>query len=122
MIRDLLEFDHIQEPIHWLESQLKGSVGLGAMAHKSNPYKKVGPAVPFKIVLSSMECLFAPDESSRWKRESKRELQTELKRESDIIGSLLVLCTMTTHFHPSCATSWAELQDVSCSTISIALD
>ena len=57
IICDLLEFDRIQEPIHWLESQLKGSVGLGAMAHKSNPYKKVGHSVQFKTVLSSTQCL-----------------------------------------------------------------
>ena len=57
IICDLLEFDRIQEPIHWLKSQLKGSVGLGAMAHKSNPYKKVGHSVQFRIVLSSMQSL-----------------------------------------------------------------
>ena len=28
---------------------------------------------------------------------------------------------LTNHSHPSCDKSWAELQDVSCSTISIAI-
>ena len=46
---------------------------------------------PVRTVYTTSGDLF---QSSRWKRESKRESQTELK-ESDIIGSLLVLCAMT---------------------------
>lgn len=51
------------ELIHWLKSQLKGSVGLGAMAHKSNPYKKARSKFRWK-----------------WKKKRTRRLQKKRRK------------------------------------------